>query len=210
MREHLPNLTSAILVGGKSSRFGEPKAFAKLDNQTLLEIALAVGRSLSRNNMLVGNIKNRHNDINVPCHADVFPGCGPLAGIHTALLNSPTNWIAIIPCDMPLLSPAVYQFLYKFRSEVKPVVAVSASGLEPLVSIWPKVCLTEISQLLSDKIYHVKTCLERMNAGEIYLSGSMPEFRQLMFSNVNYKSDLSEIIKQVSGNLAHTNNRATF
>src|ERR1700687_613134 len=83
-----PSRMGFVLAGGKSSRMGVDgdKAFLKFDGQTLLERALAVVGAACESVTIVGDPAKFREYGKVL--ADVFPGCGPLSGIHAALVNS--------------------------------------------------------------------------------------------------------------------------
>ena len=189
----LPDLTAVILAGGQSSRFGEPKAFARVNNQTLLDMALTLGSEISSQRMLILKEKPSADIPGVECYADVIKDCGPLAGIYTALLHCNTTWAAILPCDMPMLSAVVYHHLYSFRSTNRPVVAVSGFGLEPLVSIWPKKNCGMIGDMLMDGEYTLQTCMRELAAVHVKIPEATSRLKPSIFSNVNFKDDLVKI-----------------
>ena len=65
---------------------GTDKALVPLDGRTLLARALDLARSLTREVRIVGD-KQKFAPF-APVVEDVFPGCGPLGGIHAALRAS--------------------------------------------------------------------------------------------------------------------------
>lgn len=190
---HLANVTAAVLAGGKSSRFGEPKAFVQFNNRSLLDISLAVAAAVSAKQMVITREEANPEVAGVPVYGDLYRDCGPLGGIYTALYHCRTDWVAVIPCDMPLLSPLVYHFLYTFTVPNKPLVALSESGVEPLVSFWPRSSLPVIHSKLLNGKYNVGACLDQLKGVSVDLPSSMPEYHPVFFTNVNYKCDLSAI-----------------
>jgi len=102
-------LTGFVLAGGKSSRMGQDKAAITLHGRTLLEHTLAALREVCRDVAILG----RHELYGTvaPVYEDIFPGCGPLGGIHAALSNSQTQFNLIIAVDTPFLSPAFLSYL---------------------------------------------------------------------------------------------------
>jgi molybdopterin-guanine dinucleotide biosynthesis protein A len=102
-------LTGFVLAGGKSSRMGQDKAAISLNGRTLLEHALAALREVCRDVAILG----RHELYGTvaPVYEDIFPGCGALGGIHTALSNSQTQFNLIIAVDTPFLAPAFLSYL---------------------------------------------------------------------------------------------------
>ena len=77
------DFTAFILAGGNSTRMGRDKAFVMLQGRTLLARALEVCRTVTSDVRIVGDRKKFAPF--APVVEDVFPGCGPLAGIHAAL-----------------------------------------------------------------------------------------------------------------------------
>ena len=57
-----------------------------------------------------------------PVYEDIFPGCGPLSGIHAALSNSKTQLNLIIAVDTPFLAPEFLSYLAQRAIESSAVV----------------------------------------------------------------------------------------
>src|ERR1700733_6553877 len=95
-------LTVFILAGGKSTRMGRDKAFVEYEGRTLLARALEVARSVTPEVYIVGKREKFGRFARVV--EDIFPDCGPLAGIHAALRASQTELNLILAVDMPFVS----------------------------------------------------------------------------------------------------------
>jgi molybdenum cofactor guanylyltransferase len=192
----LRNVTSALIAGGKSRRFGSSKLLARFDGKRLLDHALRTALSISQDTIIIGNIKDDLTSVTVPVYQDLISGCGPLCGIYTALHHAKQKYVAVLPVDMPLLSVDVYRFLYPSLMEARPVVALSHKGLEPLVSIWPVAVLAEFESAIKNNEYRLHKLLQKVNAKEIDLATFMPNYEQKWFKNINYKEDL-EFLKSM-------------
>lgn len=95
-------LFGVILAGGRSSRMGQDKALLTVNNETMLSRTQQLLHSLGAKEVLVAR--------NEPgCLNDIYPGGGPMAGIHSALVatkpkkNKVPVALLIVPIDMPLL-----------------------------------------------------------------------------------------------------------
>jgi molybdopterin-guanine dinucleotide biosynthesis protein A len=73
-----------VLVGGKSTRMGTDKAALTLEGRTLLEHAVAIVRQVTGDVAILGP-RQLYGGYGVPVIEDIYPGCGPLGGIHAAL-----------------------------------------------------------------------------------------------------------------------------
>ena len=98
-----------VFAGGKSSRMGPnaDKAFLDFEGQTLLGRALAVTGSVCEDVRIVGNPTKFAQYASMkygPVVADIFSGCGPLAGIHAALVHSSAELNLMLAVDMPFVS----------------------------------------------------------------------------------------------------------
>ncbi len=188
-------LTVAIIAGGKSKRFGAQKALAQLAGKRLIDYALTLANNISEEVLLNVNDTNKFVDIAAKIIPDLQPACGPLGGIYTVLQSTKTDWVAILPCDMPLLSGNVYEILFENRRENLPVVAVSHRGVEPLVSIWPKrIAESEIwVQKFAENNFALHKTLRQLNACEIDMTKLLTPYQPEIFLNVNYPGDFARV-----------------
>ncbi len=135
-------VTAFVLAGGKSSRMGpnKDKAFLKMGGRTLLEHALELARaaagSAPGNRWIVGSA-DKFAAFG-PVVEDIYPGNGPLAGIHAALTASATDLNLIIAVDMPFLQPGFLNYLIRQAraSTAAVVVPRTATGLQPLAAVY--------------------------------------------------------------------------
>ncbi len=186
-------LTAAIIAGGKSRRFGAPKALVRLGNESLLDHALRLAGQISSRALLNYGEINIYEDKNVPLVGDVLPGCGPLGGIYSVLQAAQTPWVAVLPCDLPLLPAQVYRILFERRQKNRPVSACSERGLEPLVSIWPKTLAGALEARLRKGDFALQTVIRELRGVEISMPQELPGYRAEFFLNVNRKEDLEQI-----------------
>ncbi len=189
----LNNVTSALIAGGKSRRFGSSKLLAEINGKRLLDHALDLALTISQDTIIIGNLNSIAAVGSIPIYEDLISGCGPLCGIYTALHHARQKYIAVLPVDMPLLSADVYQYLYTSCNEERPVVALSHKGLEPLVSIWPVSLCADFEKAVNGKEYRLYKLLKKFNANEIDLAANMPGYQKNWFKNINYKEDLNFI-----------------
>jgi molybdopterin-guanine dinucleotide biosynthesis protein A len=188
-------LSVAILAGGQSTRFGEPKASAFIGNQTLIENSIMIGELITTNILIIKHPQQEIGEPSVPTIGDIIPDCGPLGGIYTALENIKTPWLAVLPCDMPFITPEIYEIIFTHRNENKPVVAVSENGIESLVSIWPKSLSTELQKHITKKEFTINKLLKKFNAVQVSIPETFMDYQPEFFFNVNYKKDLEDIDK---------------
>jgi molybdopterin-guanine dinucleotide biosynthesis protein A len=129
--------TVFILAGGKSTRMGTDKAFVEYEGRTLLARALDLARSVASDVWIVGS-KEKFAAF-APVVEDVFCDCGPLGGIHAALLGSSTDLNLMLAVDMPFVSRAFLQYLItQARSAPDAAVIVPRSDgrRQPLCAIY--------------------------------------------------------------------------
>src|SRR5262245_18156394 len=102
-------LTGFVLAGGKSTRMGRDKAGLSLNGRTLLETALAAAHAVADQVFILG-AADLYGAFG-PTIADIFPGCGPLGGIHAALSSTQTQLNLVLAVDTPFLSPRLLQYI---------------------------------------------------------------------------------------------------
>jgi molybdopterin-guanine dinucleotide biosynthesis protein A len=104
-----PDATAFILAGGKSTRMGKDKAFVEVEGRTLLDRALDIAGSVTSDVRIVGSRVNFASF--APVVEDIFRDCGPLGGIHAALLASHAELNLMLAVDTPFISTEFLQYL---------------------------------------------------------------------------------------------------
>ena len=121
-----PVIVSAfVLAGGESSRMGRDKALLVLPTgETLLDRALRLAKTVSDRVRLVAPNARYSEMVGVPVVDDIYPACGPLAGIHAALSASGTELNLVLGVDCPLVTPEVLRFLVRVAAGTDKLATV--------------------------------------------------------------------------------------
>jgi len=134
--QRVGDLTAFILAGGHSRRMGRDKAFLELGGRTLLERAKALAGSIAPSVRIVAP---QEKFLTVARTVeDVFPGCGPLGGIHAALKSTVTGLNLMLAVDLPFVKPEFLSYLIAQASQVSALVTVpqDAKGFQPLCAVY--------------------------------------------------------------------------
>ena len=152
-----PDLTAFILAGGKSRRMGADKAFVTLDGKILLVRALETARSITPNVGIVGDSKKFSSF--APTVEDIFPNCGPLAGIHAALRSSQTDLNLILAVDVPFASTPLLHYLIQRASNNAATITVAQTGggYQPLCAVYRRNFAAAAEQSLQAGRYKIDT-----------------------------------------------------
>jgi molybdopterin-guanine dinucleotide biosynthesis protein A len=178
--------TAFVLAGGRSSRMGRDKALLSLGDQNLLQRALHTVSAACDNAYIVGS-KQLYAQFGNTIE-DIYPGCGPLGGIHAALASTDTDLNLILSVDMPEMTPDFLRWLLA-QAASKPeliVVPEAAGRVQPLCAVYRKTVVRTVEQALQRGQYkvgrlfsQVPTCI--INEGEILAAGFSPA----IFQNIN-------------------------
>ncbi|MBC5628993.1 molybdenum cofactor guanylyltransferase [Clostridium sp. NSJ-6] len=142
------NKTLAILAGGKSSRMNyNNKAFLSFKEKTFIEHIINAGKSF-KEIIIVANDKEVYERFNLRVVEDIYKGNGPLAGIHSALKSSNTDYVLCVACDMPLVSSELLDFLGNYNEDYEILVPKYKERLQPLCSIYSKNIIGKIEESL--------------------------------------------------------------
>jgi molybdopterin-guanine dinucleotide biosynthesis protein A len=186
-----------VLAGGKSSRMGAgtDKTFLEFGGQTLLDRALAVMGTVCDRVAIVGD-PAKFTKSGSPKYesvvADLFPGCGPLAGIHAALAHSSAEFNLMLAVDMPFVSGELLAFLLAAAEESDAIVTVprTGRGLQPLCAVYRRDFFLFAEKALREGKYKIDAVFSSASVrvieeGELAAAG----FSEQSFFNVNTPQD---------------------
>jgi len=161
-------VTGVILAGGKNRRMGgTPKALLEFRNERLLHRQIRQLRQRCAEILLVTNdpvLFRPHLDGDIRVIADVYPGCGPLGGMHAAFSAARFPLVWLVGCDMPFISPsAAFLMLQRLEPSTCDAVIPRIGGrLHPLHGIYHPRCADVIPGMLESQRYKIGEFLQRI------------------------------------------------
>ncbi|SFA69068.1 molybdopterin-guanine dinucleotide biosynthesis protein A [Acetitomaculum ruminis DSM 5522] len=189
------NISAGVLAGGKSSRFGDDKALAIYKNTTFLEhIVEKCRENFYKVYVSVGD-KNKYKQFPFEFVEDEIKGYGPLGGIYALLKKCETDYIFIMPTDMPLIDINIFSALKeKCNSDEYDCIVIKYKGKpEPLCSIYSKKCIPVIEELIKENIGKPRLIFEKVNTCYLNLEDINCDSKAI--NNINTKEEFNKIIE---------------
>ncbi len=179
---------------------GQDKASVTLNGLTLLEHALAALREVCHDVAILGK-----HELYGPIsrvYEDIFPGCGPLGGIHAALSSSKTQFNLIIAVDTPFLEPEFLSYLADKAIESNAIVTTPEIDdyTQPLCTVYSLDFRSIAEQALRQGNYKIVPLFPKDRTLVI----KEAELRRFafaadMFENLNTPEDLARARRRFSG-----------
>ncbi|HWC15439.1 MAG TPA: molybdenum cofactor guanylyltransferase [Terriglobales bacterium] len=181
-----------LLAGGKSSRMGADKAFIQIGGCTLLDRGVQVLAVVCSGVAVVGDVAKFANH-NVAVIEDIYRDCGPLAGIHAALSQSPAEFNLVLAVDMPLVSPELLEFLFEQAENSDAIVTVVRidRGFQPLCAVYRRAFAAVAEDALKAGKHKIDALFSTVpvrivEENELLKAG----FSARLFANLNTPEDL--------------------
>lgn len=169
---------------------GTDKAFLEFNGRTLLANALELGRTVAEQAWIVGDPTKFAKCGTVI--EDIYPGRGPLGGIHAALKSSDTELNLMIGVDLPLLEARFLRYLIECAVQSGAVVTVPRVGrhFEPLCAAYGKELLLPAEQALIAGRNKIDALFESVRIRIVEDEElAQHHFSSEMFRNVNTPED---------------------
>jgi molybdenum cofactor guanylyltransferase len=163
-------LTGILLVGGASTRFGSPKAFARFEGETLADRAWRLLGEACDERVAVGPL----DGLPFPTLDDA--GTGPVAAIAAALHAASHDVAVVVPVDMPLLTADALRLL----AEACRAAAVAQAGPLPCAVARRELPAFEAGER------RLRTVLDGLDTARVQLE-------ERLLANVNTRADLDTL-----------------
>lgn len=173
---------------------GKNKSFELLDGKPLIEIVLEkISNIFERKPVIITNHMEEYDYLGCEMVSDLIKDKGPLSGIHTALLHSPTPYVFIVACDMPFIARFFIEYMAKRLGQEDVLIPHNGENVEPLHAIYSKQCLPAIEMHLHEEHRCVQTFFQDVTINYIAQS-EMAELHlpDYYFLNVNTAADLAQ------------------
>jgi molybdopterin-guanine dinucleotide biosynthesis protein A len=179
---------------------GANKALLALNGSTLVERTKAIVEQVCERVFILGS-RELYGAFG-ECYEDVYPNCGPLGGIHVALLNSQTPYSLIIAVDTPLISAEFLDYIIERALNSASMVTVPRIGgmVQPLCAVFSRDFLPLAEVALKSGKYKVEATFPQEQT-LVLTEADLGQFEMAaeMFENLNTPEDFERARKRSSG-----------
>lgn len=189
-------LTVCIQAGGQSSRMGEDKALKPFLGRPLIRRVIDRLAPVADELVVTTNRPKDYGFLDLRLVPDLRPGRGALGGLYTAVASASHPLVAVVACDMPFASPALFEAAARLlvEEEVDVAIARTEEGYEPLHAVYRRAtCLPAIQAALDADQWKVIAWFPQVKVRTL----SPEEIQQydpsgLAFWNVNTLEEFAE------------------
>ena len=176
------------MAGGKSSRMGMDKGFCTLDHEAFIPLIVKSLSPFSQEIILVSGIE-AYDAFGLKRIEDLYPGKGPIAGIHAALSYTCTENNIIVSCDIPFISPDLIKRLLDEDDGQQVIQLATVNETMPLIALYKKETLNHFKNKLETNALKLKDALNGLEVKSIVVA----EEEERLLSNINTPQQLEDI-----------------
>jgi molybdopterin-guanine dinucleotide biosynthesis protein A len=191
-------ILGVVMVGGRNSRFGDIKAFARVGGARIIDRVIVAIGAVTHDVVLSANDAPTYASVGLEMRGDVIPDIGALGGIHAALMwakERGDDGVIVAACDMPFPSIPLLDVIRDAAVRHDAVLPESDSrrGIEPLFGFYSTRCLPAIDNAIARGDRRMISFHEDIDLHVIPLE-TVRTFGdpELLFMNVNTREELEQ------------------
>jgi molybdopterin-guanine dinucleotide biosynthesis protein A len=187
----IKHISSFIIAGGKSSRFGEDKSLYRFRGKPLIEHVTDTLKDIFQDIGIIANDGEKFSYLKLPTYPDIIPDLGPIGGLLTALKQSKTEKTFIIPCDMPNLNADLIRYMVSLSDDYDIIVPFANDFYEALHAIYSIKCIDIVERTISAGRRQIISFFDEVNLRRV-TDDEILYYTDLdtTFENINYKDDV--------------------
>lgn len=201
------NITAFILSGGSSSRMGENKALLRINGKYLIQLLVDLLNPLFTNIIISANNIEQFEFTGREIVKDIFPGKGPLAGIHACLHKTKTEKNFFLSCDTPFISAELIKYLCDYQSTADILLPEAEGIIQKLCGLYSKNILLKVESLLlessANKDSNLKGSIFELIgkcSTEVIDVSKLKFYNHNLFFNMNTPKDYEYVKSKLSNN----------
>ena len=186
-------VTGVILAGGRATRMGGvDKGLVPINGRPMIAWVIDALRPQVATVMINANRSHdRYGEFGCPVIDDGDSEFrGPLAGMASAMRSAKTPYVAVVPCDSPLITGDLVERLYAAVASSGSPAAVAHDGerLQPVFALLARTLLADLAGYLDDG----QRKIDRWYARHGYESVDFSDVAE-SFANINAPEDRSAL-----------------
>ncbi len=174
---------------------GRDKALLEIHGQSMIVRAAAGLSSLTDEIIISASDPSQYQSLGFPVIADVFPGQGPLAGLHAAMSHTRRPLLLLLACDLPRVSSGLLSHIVELSVGFDAVIPRTSDGrIHPLCAVYRRTCLPFIQEALIHQVNKMVGFLVDPALKVCWLSPEEGFFTDADLINLNSPRDLDDYI----------------
>jgi molybdopterin-guanine dinucleotide biosynthesis protein A len=173
---------------------GVNKALLEIGGKPLIRILIERILPVTDRVLISSNDTQSYRFLDFPVIPDHFPGNGPLAGFHAAMLHTTGSLYIMLACDLPKLKTPLLRSLVSLAEGFDAAVPRTGDGIiHPLCAVYRRTCLPSIERALArgaNKV--IRTFLDDQLAVR-WVSSKEGRFKDADLANINTPEDLRKL-----------------
>ena len=185
------SISGFILAGGKSSRMGTDKALLMFqDKPLLLHMINRIEPFCDK--VAISGQNSQYANFEVEMIPDLYPDCGPIAGVFSALKYTSSDWNLMVSVDVPFVNNELFNVLISNIGESDCVIPKHISGVEPLIALYNRRTLPVIEKMITSGDYRLTNLLSKLSTSYVDCNELIKKHPRL-FMNINRMEDYQSI-----------------
>lgn len=180
------------MAGGKSSRFQADKTQVEWNHKTLIEDLAIRFLEVFDQVLIVSGRQGKFQIEGTKEVTDIYPGKGPLGGIHAGLLAADYETCFVMACDMPFFDGQAAGLLLEEEKNWDIVAPVKDGRPEPLFAVYHRHLAGQIEALLQEDRHAVRFLFDCCRVR--YVEASKWPGAERIFYNINYPEDYKKLL----------------
>ena len=191
----------AILAGGKSSRMKFNKAFAEINNKTVIETIVHKFRGFFAETLIISNQPELYQGLGLDVYRDIYPYRGPVAGIHAALYYARYDPVFVLSCDMPFINMDMVAYMIDKIGSHQAVAIEMDSYIHATAAVYARDCLPVFQDCLENNKLKLTRIVEEMDS-LILKADDLRQFGDLSELLLNVNDPLTlKTAREIAGRL---------
>jgi molybdopterin-guanine dinucleotide biosynthesis protein A len=187
--------SAVILAGGESRRMQRDKMTLPFGASSLLASAVARFSGYFDPVYVSVNEAGKYPEIAAEHLVDVYKGCGPMGGLHAALLKAGGDGVFLTAADLPYSDPRTALRIIELSGDSDICITADISSrYEPLFGYYRKTVLPFIESALRAGDYKIAALFDKIRL-RIVTREELGEFwQEKLLLNINYPEDYERLV----------------
>lgn len=174
---------------------GRDKALVEIRGQTMIVRAAAELASLTDEVVISASEPVRYESLGYPVIRDIYPGQGPLAGLHAAMAHTQRPLLLLLACDLPRVRSGFLSRLIELSDGFDAVLPRSGDGgVHPLCAVYRRTTLPYIEAALIQQMNKMTAFLENSPLKVRWPRSEEGFFEDEDLVNLNSPKDLDDYL----------------